>query len=99
MAHRVHPAVKEVEAPTLQSVPDRSPPQTELDQLRSGDHAVLARGEAGDVLVRVTFGPYDGLNCSRFVHGSDGAEEPVTCLLRYVPFLLGSSTSNWTSRP
>ena len=99
MAHGVHPAVKEVKAAALEPVADRPPPEPESEQLRTPDDAVLLPGEPGDDLVRLTFGPYDGLNCSCAVHSLDGGAESVTALHRYVPSLPGSSTSNWTSRP
>ena len=51
MADRVDPAMEPVEPPHPGAVGDRVGVEPQLDELRVGEHAVLARGSARDLAV------------------------------------------------
>ena len=53
VTHGVHAAVHRMESPPIQPLPDASSAQPQLDQLRPTDHAVLPRGRAKDVELRL----------------------------------------------
>lgn len=68
VAHRVHTSMHRMQATALEATPDRLPAEPELQQLRPGDHAVLALRQRGGRRVgaaRPTLCPYIGLKCSR----------------------------------
>ena len=80
MADGVYPAVHRMQPPSLQSVIDCAGAESELEQLPSCDHPVLALRHLGDypiLATSATFSPYDGVNCTLVAHRADLRAPPL----------------------